>query len=111
MRPPDAVDVAFARRATALALIAALAGAGCASKTLKLATQKGSRAVYQKLDEEITGGVVGALDSGPLPDVLTMYYAGTDLYAHVAFEGPDVARRAYLHKQTANRDSNHRLRE
>ncbi len=31
-----------------------------------------------------------------MPDVLTIYFAGTDLYAHVAEEGPDVARRTYL---------------
>ncbi|HEY5243229.1 MAG TPA: alkaline phosphatase family protein [Polyangiaceae bacterium] len=62
----------------------------------KLASQKESRVVYQKLDEETLGVLVGALDAGPLPDVLTVYFSGTDLYAHVAQEGPDVARRTYL---------------
>ncbi|MDP9001664.1 MAG: alkaline phosphatase family protein [Myxococcota bacterium] len=62
----------------------------------KLATQKETRAVYQKLDEQIMDVVVGALDAGPIPDVLTVYLSGTDLYAHVAAEGPDAARRRYL---------------
>ena len=62
----------------------------------KLASQKESRVVYQKLDEEMLSVLVGALDAGPLPDVLTVYFSGTDLYAHVAEEGPDAARRTYL---------------
>ena len=40
--------------------------------------------------------VVGELSRGVLPDVLTLYLSGTDLYAHVAEEGPDKARRSYL---------------
>jgi hypothetical protein len=64
----------------------------------KLASQKESRVAYQKLDEEVVDVVVGALDKGAVPDVLTVYLAGTDLYAHVAEEGPDAARRTYLHE-------------
>ncbi len=62
----------------------------------KLAAQKQSRAVYERLDKEVVDVVVDALDAETLPDVLTVYFSGTDLYAHVANEGPDVARRAYL---------------
>ncbi len=64
----------------------------------KLATQKESWGFYEKLDTEVVNVVVAALDAEPLPDVLTVYLSGTDLYAHVAAEGPDIARRAYLHE-------------
>ena len=64
----------------------------------KLASQKESRAMYQNLDEDVINVVIGALDAAPVPDVLTVYLSGTDLYAHVAEEGPDAARRAYLHE-------------
>jgi predicted AlkP superfamily pyrophosphatase or phosphodiesterase len=62
----------------------------------KLATQKQSWATYEELDEQVMDVVIGALDAETLPDVLTVYVSGTDLYAHVAAEGPDIARRAYL---------------
>jgi predicted AlkP superfamily pyrophosphatase or phosphodiesterase len=62
----------------------------------KLAAQKESWGFYEKLDKEVINVVVGALDADPLPDVLTVYLSGTDLYAHVAVEGPDAARRSYL---------------
>jgi predicted AlkP superfamily pyrophosphatase or phosphodiesterase len=65
---------------------------------MKLASVKESRAVYAELDEHVMAVVLEALDSGPVPDVLTVYLSGTDLYAHVAAEGPDAARRAYLHE-------------
>ena len=64
----------------------------------KLATQKESRITYEKLDKEAMKVVIDALDAGPVPDVLTVYLSGTDLYAHVAEEGPDVARHTYLHE-------------
>src|SRR6202040_3116053 len=57
-----------------------------------------ARAAYAELDEQVISVVRDALDSGPVPDVLTVYLSGTDLYAHVATEGPDAARRAYLHE-------------
>ena len=57
---------------------------------------KPSRSFYEKLDKDVVDVVTGALEKGPVPDVLTVYLSGTDLYAHVAEEGPDVARRAYL---------------
>lgn len=57
---------------------------------------KESRRVYSELDEGIVDRVVSALETGPLPDVLTVYLAGTDLYAHIATEGPDAARTKYL---------------
>jgi len=55
-----------------------------------------SRRIYEDLDEAAIESVVGQLDDGPVPDVLTIYLSGTDLYAHTAKEGPDLARRAYL---------------
>lgn len=62
----------------------------------ELADQKESRAVFEKLDGEVIENVVSALDDGPIPDVLTIYVSGTDLFAHVAEVGPDPARREYL---------------
>jgi hypothetical protein len=62
----------------------------------KVASQKDSRAVYEMLDTQVINTVIGALDEVPVPDVLTVYLSGTDLYAHIAQEGPDAARRAYL---------------
>jgi hypothetical protein len=57
---------------------------------------KESRRLYAELDAGAIEVVVGELSRGPLPDVLTFYLSGTDLYAHVAEEGPDLARRTYL---------------
>jgi predicted AlkP superfamily pyrophosphatase or phosphodiesterase len=58
--------------------------------------KKPTRDAYQKLDEQVISGVIDELDDGALPDVLTVYLSGTDLYAHIAEEGPDEARRTYL---------------
>jgi hypothetical protein len=58
--------------------------------------ESGSRDVYAALDTGAVESVVDRLASGVLPDVLTVYLYGTDLYAHVAPEGPDPARRGYL---------------
>jgi hypothetical protein len=55
-----------------------------------------ARDPYEKLDKQVVSVVVDALEKGPLPDVLTVYLSGTDLYAHIAEEGPDAARQAYL---------------
>jgi hypothetical protein len=60
------------------------------------AHDKPSRRVYEKLDKDVIDKVTSTLDKGPVPDVLTVYLSGTDLYAHIAEEGPDAARRAYL---------------
>ena len=65
-------------------------------KELSNASGKSSRSVYENLDRAVIDALVTHLESGPVPDVLTLYLAGTDLYAHVADEGPDEARRAYL---------------
>jgi hypothetical protein len=74
---------------------------------------KPTRDAYQKLDEQVVDAVVDELEKGPAPDVLTVYLSGTDLYAHIAEEGPDDARRAYL-KEVADPALGklaHRLRE
>jgi len=56
-----------------------------------------NRSVYEMLDKDVVNKVADTLDQkGPVPDVLTVYLSGTDLYAHIAEEGPDAARRAYL---------------
>ena len=58
---------------------------------------KMSRKVFAQLDTAAINAVVDHLNAAAaLPDVMTVYLSGTDLYAHVAEEGPDVARRAYL---------------
>jgi hypothetical protein len=56
------------------------------------------RAVYEELDRQVVRVVVDEVDhdDGALPDVLTVYLSGTDLYGHVAAEGPDASRSAYL---------------
>jgi len=55
---------------------------------------------YATLDREVLAtltSAIGDLDRGePLPDVVTVYLSGTDLFAHVAEAGPDRARRRYL---------------
>jgi hypothetical protein len=58
--------------------------------------EKESRRLYAALDEAVIETVSDHLGKGPVPDLLTVYLSGTDLYAHVANEGPDAARRAYL---------------
>lgn len=55
-----------------------------------------SRRLYQQLDEGAIGSVLTELKTGTVPDVLTVYLSGVDLYAHVADEGPERARRSYL---------------
>ncbi|MCX5741089.1 MAG: alkaline phosphatase family protein [Proteobacteria bacterium] len=55
-----------------------------------------SRKLYENLDAAVVKTVVAGLETGTLPDVLTVYLSGTDLYAHVAAEGPDRARITYL---------------
>ncbi len=57
---------------------------------------KASRNVFEALDVAAIDAVVDHLGADTLPDVLTVYLSGTDLYAHIAHEGPDDARRAYL---------------
>lgn len=54
------------------------------------------RGAYAMLDEQAIEVTIEALEDGPVPDVLTIYLPGTDLYAHVAEEGCDEARRTYL---------------
>ena len=55
-----------------------------------------SRKLYENLDTAVMTHVTEALATGTLPDVLTIYLSGPDLYAHVAQEGPDKARISYL---------------
>ena len=57
---------------------------------------KESRRLYADLDEGVVERVVSDLEKGVLPDVLTLYLSGADLFAHVAEEGPDKARSDYL---------------
>ena len=69
-----------------------------AAKTLTFQSKGPDRGPFAMLDEDVVNRVVSSLedDDKPVPDVLTVYLTGTDLYAHVADEGPDQARRAYL---------------
>jgi hypothetical protein len=62
----------------------------------KTIAKEESRRLYADLDKAVIETVTDHLRKGPLPDVLTIYLSGTDLYAHIAKEGPDVARRSYL---------------
>lgn len=61
-----------------------------------VANDQESRKIYAALDNAVAGVVVDHLEKGPVPDVLTVYFGGADLFAHVAEEGPDRARRSYL---------------
>lgn len=52
--------------------------------------------LYSTFDEEVIEETVQLLDEAPAaPDVLTIYLAGLDLYAHVTAEDPDTSRRRY----------------
>jgi hypothetical protein len=78
-----------------------------------IAGTKPSRSLYEKVDKDVVSVVTGALEKGNVPDVLTVYLSGTDLYAHIADEGPDEARRSYLREvvDPAMADLTGRLRE
>ena len=54
--------------------------------------------IYAALDREVMDTLAAQIADRdqPLPDFVTLYLAGTDLFAHVAEAGPDAARRAYL---------------
>jgi len=70
---------------------------GFLEKQLIKRSPKTSRRVYEDLDSAAIDALVTHLgDEVAVPDVLTLYLSGTDLYAHVAEEGPDEARRTYL---------------
>ena len=51
---------------------------------------------YAPIDRGAVDAVIDAIGDGEIPDVLTLYLAGNDLFAHKAAAGPDVARRRYL---------------
>jgi hypothetical protein len=55
-----------------------------------------SRAVWADLDKEDIEVVLERLGKEPFPDVLTIYLVGTDDWAHISPEGPDVARKNYM---------------
>lgn len=61
---------------------------------------EGRMETYAAVDREVlatlTSAIGGVDEDEPLPDVLTLYLTGTDLFAHVAEAGPDRARFAYL---------------
>lgn len=52
--------------------------------------------LYSEVDARAVDGVLELLEEGGLPDVLTVYMAGTDQIGHTAADGPDKARRLYL---------------
>jgi predicted AlkP superfamily pyrophosphatase or phosphodiesterase len=55
------------------------------------------RRLYANLDKSAIGALVKELDHSPVvPDVLTLYIAGTDLYTHMSTKTPDAARTEYL---------------
>lgn len=58
---------------------------------------KESRRLYAEVDDAAVGVVLDRLDGDkPVPDVLTVYLPGNDMYAHVAVEGPDLGRTRYV---------------
>jgi predicted AlkP superfamily pyrophosphatase or phosphodiesterase len=68
------------------------------SQVKKISEGKTARDVFSGLDDEVIDVLVEKLEDEDqvIPDVITLYLSGTDLYAHVAAEGPDTARREYL---------------
>jgi hypothetical protein len=71
--------------------------AGFVERAIAVATgSSASPELYLRLDRTTVDAVVEHLAHDPPPDVLTLYVAGTDLYTHVAPEGPDRARREYM---------------
>jgi hypothetical protein len=66
------------------------------SEIEKATEDKPTMTLYETLDTAAVDAVLDHLDNDPLPDVLTLYLSGTDLYTHIAAEGPDEARREYL---------------
>lgn len=52
--------------------------------------------LYATLDREVVETLTEALEDDPLPQLLTVYLTGADLYAHGSPDGPDPARRRYL---------------
>lgn len=72
---------------------------GAVSKVVKKISEgEESRDVYKALDQQVVRVVIDEIDNegAVLPDVLTVYLSGTDLYGHVADEGPEESRDAYL---------------
>jgi hypothetical protein len=60
-----------------------------------------TRSIYEKLDNETIDTIVHELDHAKvMPDVLTVYISGTDLYTHVSKKSPDDARIEYLTQVT-----------
>ncbi|MDQ3031713.1 MAG: alkaline phosphatase family protein [Myxococcota bacterium] len=67
-----------------------------------------ARSLYAEVDEELAGNLIEELGSAPLPDVLTLYLPGADLFAHHVRHGAstpaeigpphstDAAQRSYL---------------
>jgi hypothetical protein len=56
-----------------------------------------SRDIYEELDKAVVDTLVSELDHAKaLPDVLTLYIAGTDLYPHVSKKPPGEASTEYL---------------
>lgn len=78
--------------------------------TRKIDGHDEARTAYEALDIQLAENVDEALEKGPVPDVLTVYFAGIDLYAHVAESGPDDARRTYLTEVTEKAIARLRLR-
>ncbi|MEW6268169.1 MAG: alkaline phosphatase family protein [Thermodesulfobacteriota bacterium] len=62
----------------------------------ELLTTEEALSLYEELDQESIENAVDAISADGTPDVLTVYLAGTDHYAHVSRDGPDVARERYL---------------
>ena len=62
----------------------------------KLTEDHPTMTLFETVDTVGVDVTIDHLANDPLPDVLTLYLAGTDLYAHVAVEGPDAARRMYM---------------
>lgn len=51
---------------------------------------------YAPIDRGAIDALIDAIEDGDVPDVLTLYLAGNDLFTHKAKAGPDAARRRYL---------------
>lgn len=74
----------------------AVLGEAFAAHVSTILGTRAARAVYEEVTEEVVENLVEELERGPVPDVLTLYIATTDLLAHEANGDPHVAQRSFL---------------
>lgn len=90
------VSMSQVHRGADLLLMARRSVIADAATAFLLPSNDSDDSAYADMDEEVVETVIEELDSRGVPDVLTLYLGGVDLYAHRHEDGPDPARRRYL---------------